>query len=460
VNHWLNAEIIGVRNDMVRVHYTGWSPKFDEWVEISSDRILKQWQRGMNFQLNHRIDVLDERDTWREAKIIEMKGDHINIHYYGFSKKYDEWIHKESDRIAEVGSHSKAFGAAKFHENHKKYAQRRKFMQLLIDEENFKKKLYDKGMVIKEVGGDGNCLFRSFADQLYGRDEYHQSIREICMDYIANEHAFFKNFVVGGEEKFDEYIERKRQDAVWGDDVEIQALSEIYNRSIEIYAYSNEPMRTFHEAGLNKEEPIRISYHGSSHYNSIKKLGKEHLLGTPFGQIEDFALRNSKMRTEKARDLQENNIMINTDHPDTVTSEIINRSRLEFENKGKRDMEAALEESLALYEQEMLNKIQTGEEDIEQTIKMSLDNKDEEELIKMVMTESKLEQEKENDTLLKMALDESKRETSDFDDPMLNPTIKQVVLLGFPLEMVIQAYSVFGDDPNAIVNFISESYGF
>lgn len=36
-------------------------------------------------------------------------------------------------------------------------------------------------------------------------------------------------------------------DGVWGDDIELQALSEIYNRPIEIYAYNNEPMRTFHE---------------------------------------------------------------------------------------------------------------------------------------------------------------------------------------------------------------------
>jgi OTU domain-containing protein 5 len=52
---------------------------------------------------------------------------------------------------------------------------------------------------------------------------------------------------VGGEDNFDEYIYRKRQDGVWGDDIELQALSEIYNSPIEIYAYRSEPMRTFHE---------------------------------------------------------------------------------------------------------------------------------------------------------------------------------------------------------------------
>ena len=51
----------------------------------------------------------------------------------------------------------------------------------------------------------------------------------------------------GSEESVEAYVERKRQNGVWGDDIELQALSEIYDRPIELYAYSKEPMRTFHE---------------------------------------------------------------------------------------------------------------------------------------------------------------------------------------------------------------------
>jgi len=91
-----------------------------------------------------------------------------------------------------------------------------------------------------------------------------------------SEKNFYKNYIIGGGARFDEYLERKRKDGVWGDDLEIQALSEIYDRSIQIYAYSGEPMRTFHEVNSNNQEPIRLSYHGSSHYNSIKKIGQEN----------------------------------------------------------------------------------------------------------------------------------------------------------------------------------------
>lgn len=68
------------------------------------------------------------------------------------------------------------------------------------------------------------------------------------MDYILNEKDYFKDFIIGGDHSSVEaYVVRKRQNGIWGDDLELQALSELYNRPIEIYAYSKEPMKTFHE---------------------------------------------------------------------------------------------------------------------------------------------------------------------------------------------------------------------
>ncbi len=45
---------------------------------------------------------------------------------------------------------------------------------------------------------------------------------------------FFQQFVT---EDFSKYIERKRVDSVHGNHVELQAISEMYNRPIEIYIY-------------------------------------------------------------------------------------------------------------------------------------------------------------------------------------------------------------------------------
>ena len=83
----------------------------------------------------------------------------------------------------------------------------------------------------------------------------------------------------------EDYVERKSRDGVWGDDVEIEALSEIYGRPIEIYSTSSKPLRTFHEDNEHAVEPLRLAYVGFCHYNSIKKrdgLGRG-LLDSQFG---------------------------------------------------------------------------------------------------------------------------------------------------------------------------------
>ena len=70
-------------------------------------------------------------------------------------------------------------------------------------------------------------------------------VREKCMNYILAGKDYFKSFIA--DEVIEEYCARKSHSGIWGDDVELQAMSEIYDRAIEVYAYSTESMRTFHE---------------------------------------------------------------------------------------------------------------------------------------------------------------------------------------------------------------------
>lgn len=66
------------------------------------------------------------------------------------------------------------------------------------------------------------------------------------------------------------------KDKVWADDLVIQAISEIYNKPIEIFVDSSEPIKCFHEDAFKNnfgtKLPIRLSQHYSSHYNSIRKI--------------------------------------------------------------------------------------------------------------------------------------------------------------------------------------------
>ncbi|KAK6994760.1 OTU domain-containing protein 5-B [Biomphalaria glabrata] len=134
-------------------------------------------------------------------------------------------------------------------------------------EQWFEKALKEKkGFIIKKMGEDGACLFRAVADQVYGDQEMHGTVRKHCLDYMSKNADFYSQYVT---EDFTTYINRKRMDSCHGNHLEIQAITELFNRPVEVYQYSLDPMNTFDTAYKTDNPPIRLSYHGNVHYNSI-----------------------------------------------------------------------------------------------------------------------------------------------------------------------------------------------
>jgi OTU domain-containing protein 5 len=79
----------------------------------------------------------------------------------------------------------------------------------------------------------------------------------------------FSQFVTG--EPFSEYISRKRLDGVHGNNPEIQAISELFNRPIEVFTPETgaKPLNIFHAEYKTDDAPIRLSYHDGNHYNAV-----------------------------------------------------------------------------------------------------------------------------------------------------------------------------------------------
>ncbi|KAK9497514.1 hypothetical protein O3M35_004219 [Rhynocoris fuscipes] len=138
--------------------------------------------------------------------------------------------------------------------------------QWIEEDKLFEKKMRKRGFLVKKMGEDGACLFRAVADQVYGDQDMHAVVRKHCMDYIALNSDYFKQYVT---EDFNTYVNRKRLDCTHGNHIEMQAISEIYNRSIEVFCYGKDPINIFHGVHKSDNEPIRLSYQRGSHYNSI-----------------------------------------------------------------------------------------------------------------------------------------------------------------------------------------------
>ena len=92
-----------------------------------------------------------------------------------------------------------------------------------------------------------------------------------------------------------------RRDGTWGDDIEIRALEEILDRRVDIYSATDDPALPIAplptafgdgdddnaddgcgvggdgDGDGDDRQPIRLSYHGQSHYNSVEACAALHV---------------------------------------------------------------------------------------------------------------------------------------------------------------------------------------
>ena len=125
------------------------------------------------------------------------------------------------------------------------------------------------GYFIREVGGDGNCLFRSVSDQMDNTEKNYKEYRSRCIEYMVQNKDEFINFLED-DEPFDKYIQRMSEDGEWGGNLEIYALSRLLNANFYIYIFK-QPMYVVNNFDKPKKN-ILMTYHDGKHYNSLRKL--------------------------------------------------------------------------------------------------------------------------------------------------------------------------------------------
>lgn len=139
--------------------------------------------------------------------------------------------------------------------------------------------LRNVGMFIKQSGDDGNCLFRSFADQLFGDEGLHGEVRERCIEcMLANEERFGVYCIDEDETSYTDYCANMREDGTWGGQVECMAICYAYQTHCIVHqvADTNGECRTYemrYNADPTREgRTVMVSYEGNEHYNSVRML--------------------------------------------------------------------------------------------------------------------------------------------------------------------------------------------
>jgi len=353
---WLEAFVVededGKGNISVKVHYKGFHTKFDEWILRSNaatrvrpygrhkniahksiqpptgrPRGQKQWRvPGSN---SARRPLSAGADASTSGCSIPGRQNRDNKEYSRVKMPGGELPRINATSMdtlnAENAKENHVFPRNNNDEERHGDARTRRITNLSPEYVQYLDALARRNLQVVSVEGDGNCLFRAVAHQIYGNEELHNIVRQKCVDYMESEAEFFSQFVEGGKDMFPLYLRAKRLDACWGDDPEIEAICELYDRRAEIWAFDAtlgaRKLRTFHEtslAGFQRDhsggsasssgsaqfgrlptEPpvIRLSYYGGGHYDSIvcPSHAAQVLHKTP-GELEDAHIMRTKER--------------------------------------------------------------------------------------------------------------------------------------------------------------------
>jgi len=164
---------------------------------------------------------------------------------------------------------------------------------------------------------------------------------------MERERDHFSQFVT---EDFSTYLERKRKDATFGNHLELQALSELYHRQIQIFTVDDNPINMFQDSYKTEYTPFQLSYHYGNHYNSIRNptnpgfLAGTGLPGTEPGAAERDLMKTAEMESVTELIVSEAQKQIEAD---MVEADIVEQARKESEERSDYEqmMKIALQNS-------------------------------------------------------------------------------------------------------------------
>ncbi|CAD7932041.1 unnamed protein product [Amoebophrya sp. A25] len=186
----------------------------------------------------------------------------------------------EEEKIARKRAKKQRQKDAKDQRKQDAIAEREKIMEGVVpvsdlENQRMEKQLRREGMRIVDIPSDGNCLYRALNHQLqqedYPKKYTHDDLRHLCADTLDRFRDEYMCFMPEDAPSWEDYLQKVR-DALWGGDMEINALSRALKVRVKVYQGDGDPVLEFGKD--NAEWELRITYHKylftSAHYNSLE----------------------------------------------------------------------------------------------------------------------------------------------------------------------------------------------
>ncbi|CZR64765.1 uncharacterized protein PAC_14664 [Phialocephala subalpina] len=216
--------------------------------------------------------------------------------------------------------------------------------------------LKEMGLKVIAIKGDGNCLFSSLSDQVFGVASKHLEVRAVVVKYMRENPAEFKPFMsfesgrgmkrnpkrkntavaaveaVPTEAQLEsawlEYLNRMDRAGIWGDHMEIRAFAAAYSWDVRIYQVDCTYVISGGVEAVSDGKArnmAHIAYHGSGHehYSSVRNIDGPDS-GLPNVKPSDFealAARQSSTNTIRIEKWMVS--AVSTSLPDITDEDII-----------------------------------------------------------------------------------------------------------------------------------------
>ncbi|TFJ97119.1 serine hydrolase-like protein 2 [Platysternon megacephalum] len=141
----------------------------------------------------------------------------------------------------------------------KKYFGQKSVSEVTMDEY-----LASLGLYRKLTAKDASCLFRAISEQLFSSQIHHLEVRQACVSFMRENQHKFESYVEGS---FEKYLERLGDPTESAGQVEISALSLIYNRDFILYRDPGQPPTYATNNGF--EDKILLCCSSNCHYDSV-----------------------------------------------------------------------------------------------------------------------------------------------------------------------------------------------
>ncbi|XP_029434433.1 OTU domain-containing protein 3 isoform X2 [Rhinatrema bivittatum] len=135
---------------------------------------------------------------------------------------------------------------------------------------SFANQLQALGLRLREVPGDGNCLFRALGDQLEGHSRNHLKHRQETVDYMVRQRTDFEPFVED-DIPFDRHIASLAKPGTFAGNDAIVAFAR--NNEVNVVIHQlNKPLWQIRGTDKANARELHIAYRYGEHYDSVRRF--------------------------------------------------------------------------------------------------------------------------------------------------------------------------------------------